>query len=106
MHYLDELESKSPLLLDYKPANEQSLLVDLLFNNPEMSLKQIMQIYGFKQALTVMSPRELKMMFTGKHKRSWYALLASAAKVKLPASPSPLRALREQLEKFEMIKQS
>jgi len=62
------------------------------------------QIYGFKQALTVMSPRELKQMLAGKHKRSWYALLTSAAKVKLPTSPSPLRNLREQLDKFEMIK--
>jgi len=97
-------ESKSPLLLDYQSPSPRGLLADLFFNNPDMSLKQIMQIYGFKQALTVMSPRELKQMFTGKHKRSWYALLTSAAKVKLPACPSPLRNLREQLDKFEMVK--
>ena len=50
LHYLDELESKRPLLLDYSVINSKALLADLIMNNPEMSPKQIMQLYGLKQA--------------------------------------------------------
>ncbi len=103
-HYLEELESKCPLLLDYKPSSPQGLLADLMFNNPDMTLKKIMQIYGLKQALMNMTPRELKMMCKGKHKRNWYLLLADAAKVQLPSASSPLRDLKKQLYKFEMIR--
>lgn len=104
LHYMDELESKRPLLLDYKPKSPQGLLADLIFNNPDLTPKYIVQAYGLKQLLMAMNIRELRTMFAGRNKRNWYALLANAAKIKLPASPSPLRSLREQLIKFEMIK--
>jgi hypothetical protein len=101
---MDELESKRPLLLDYKPKSPQGLLADLIFNNPDLTPKYIVQAYGLKQLLMAMNIRELRTMFAGKNKRNWYALLANAAKIKLPASPSPLRSLRVQLIKFEMLK--
>lgn len=99
LHYLDELESKRPLLLDYKVINSKALLADLIMNNPEMSPKQIMQLYGLKQALDLVPLRELRVMFAKHNSRSWHRLTAEAQKVQLPHMPSPLRNLREQLEK-------
>lgn len=101
LHYLDEIEKKRPLLLDYKPSSAKGLLVDLLFNNPDLTPKYIMQAYGLKQALNEMNLRELRTIFEGKNKRNWYSLLGDAAKIKLPGTLSPLRNLREQLIKFE-----
>jgi len=34
-------------------------LADLVFYNPELSPTKILQLFGLKQALNVMSPREL-----------------------------------------------
>lgn len=104
LHYLDEVESKRPLLLDYRARSAKGLLVDLIFNNPELTPKHIMQAYGLKLALSEMSIRELRVMFAGKNKRNWYQLMRDVAKVKLPAKHSPLRSLRERLVKFEILK--
>ena len=104
LHYLDEIERKRPLILDYKAPNDKALLVDLVLNNPDMSPKQIMQLYGFKQALNIMNPRELRTIFARYNKRNWYRLIVDAQKAQLPHAPSPLRNLREQLMKFEMVK--
>jgi hypothetical protein len=97
IHYLDELESKRPLLLDYKVSSSKALLADLIMNNPDMSPKQIMQLFGLKQALADVTLRELRVMFAKHNPRSWYRLIAEAQKVQLPHTPSPLRNLREQL---------
>lgn len=106
LHYLDEIERKRPILLDYKVSSDKALLVDLIFNNPDMSPKQIMQLYGLKQALNIMNPRELRTIFTRSNTRGWHRLIAETQKAKLPHAPSPLRGLREQLVKFEMVKSS
>jgi hypothetical protein len=104
LHYLDEIECKRLLLLDYHVKSPQRLLVDLVFNNPDLTARQIMQAFGLKQALAEMNLRELRMMFGGKNKRNWYQLMAEAAKIKLPVTYAPLRSLRDMLEKFELIK--
>jgi hypothetical protein len=41
LHYLDELESKRLRLLDYRITSDKALLVDLIFNNPEMGMKKL-----------------------------------------------------------------
>lgn len=97
IHYLDEIESRRPQLLDYKVTTNKALLADLIMNNPDMSPKQIMQLYGLKQALADVTLRELRVMFARHNPRSWYRLIAEAQKVQLPHTPSPLRDLREQL---------
>lgn len=48
LHYLDEVESKRPTLLDYKPKSDQALLVALRVNNSELNHRQILQIFGPK----------------------------------------------------------
>lgn len=103
LHYLDEIENKRPLLLDYT-ASDEVLLTDLILNNPNLSQKQILQFYGLKQALCSVGVRELRAIFAAYGKSSWYRLMADAEKVRLSAPPSPLRILREQLVKFKPLK--
>ncbi len=104
LYYFDEIEHKRPVLLDYQPSHDKVLLADLIFNNPELSLKKIFELYGFKKALDIVSTRELRMMFARKSDRSWYRLLADVQKVNLPRGQFSLKALREQIVKFEMLK--
>ncbi len=104
LHYLDEIERKRPLLLDYNSRSPRGLLADLVFNNLDLTARQTMQAFGLKQALAEMNLRELRMMFAGKNKRNWYQLMADAAKIRLPVTYAPLRSLREMVEKFEMVK--
>lgn len=99
MHYLDEIECKRPLLLDYKSTNNRALLTALICNNPELGPKQILQIYGLKQVLEDTNLRELRTLFTQYHIRGWYRLMADVQRVKLPSIVSPLRELRKQLIK-------
>ena len=104
LHYFDEVIQKRPKLLDYKTTNAKALLSDLIFNNPDLGPKQILQLYGFKQALDAMSPRELRVMFSRYSARSWYRLIADANNIKLPAGYDQFKVIKEQLVKFEPIK--
>lgn len=91
-------------MLDYKPANEKALLADLIFNNPELSPTRILQLFGLKLALTVMSPRELRMMFSKYNQKAWYKLMSDANKVTLPNEQRPLEVIREELTKLKALK--
>ncbi len=70
LYYLDELESKRSTLPDYKPKDDKTLLAALIFNNPTMSPKQIMQMFGLKKALEIVNVRELRVMFAKCNQRS------------------------------------
>lgn len=103
LYYLDDLESKRPLLLDYKSDNE-TLLADLVFYNPDLSSTKILQLFGLKQALNVMSPRELRMLFAKYNQKAWYRLMSDANKVKLPTGQRPLEIIRKELKQFKSLK--
>lgn len=104
LHYLDEIESKRPLLLDYK-ASGAALLADLIINNPDLNPKQILQFYGLKHALDTVNSRELRAMFAAYDQRSWHRLMTDTAKIRLPLSHKPLKNLRASLIKFMPLKE-
>lgn len=89
LHYLDELESKRPLLLDYKITSPKGLLVDLIFSNPDLNPKQVLQVYGLRYALDHMNLRELRVMFSRHSACSWYRLMADIKKINLPNIKQP-----------------
>lgn len=101
LHYLDELESKRPSLLDFKAANDKALLIALIENNPTLNPKCLIQAFGLKKALEVMSIRELRGIFATYHKRGWYRLIKEANEIKLPIPQRPLGTLRRYIEKFK-----
>jgi hypothetical protein len=94
LHYLDELERGRSLFLDYKHTNDKNLLAELRFNNPALSPKRIIQIFGMMKALQVFTLRELKVMFP---QRGWHRLMADAKDIQLSGIQSPLLALRKHL---------
>ena len=107
LHYMDELESKRPTLLDYKTSNGQdgkALLADLMFHNPELGPKKILQLYGLKHALDIMNPRELRAMFANHSTRTWYRLIAEANQIRLPETHKPFGVIRKCLEAFESLR--
>ena len=104
LHYLDELESKRPALLDYEAPNDNALLAALIVNNPKMRAKQILQMFGFKKALETGTCRELRTMFARYNSRSWYRLIADAKKINLPDTPSPFADIRKDVSKFKPLK--
>lgn len=104
LHYLDELESKRLPLFDYKPAMPNSLLADLVINNPSIGIRKTMQLFGLKQAFDSTNPRELRNMFGNYGQRSWYRLIAEAKAIKLPTTKSPFGLVREHLAHFEPLK--
>lgn len=103
LYYLDEIERRRPVLLDYK-ASDKALLAALFVHNPDMKQKQIFQVYGLKKALEVVNLRELRNMFGKQAERNWYRLMEDVQKVKLPTLQSPFGVVREQLVKFKVIK--
>ncbi len=104
LHYLDEIESKRPALLDYKSTTPKALLADLIVKNPQMGPQRIMQMFGLKQVFDTVNPRELRAMFGRKSQRSWYRLIAETKKIQLPPTISPLAVIRGYLTKFEPLK--
>ena len=104
LHYLDEVERARPPLLDFKVNNAKSLLVALIFNNPNLSPRRILQLYGLKLAFDYISIRELRTMFGAHNKRSWYRLIADmkdATITQQPISSNPFKVIRDCLEEFE-----
>lgn len=67
-----KVERARPPLLDFKTNNTKQLLVTLIFNNPTLSPRRILQLYGMKLALDTISIRELRTMFGTYNRRSWY----------------------------------
>jgi hypothetical protein len=104
LHYLDELESKRLPLFDYKTATPNSLLADLVINNPNIGIRKTIQLFGLKQAFDSSTPRELRNMFGKYGQRSWYRLIAETKIIKLPTTKSPLGVVREHLTHFEPLK--
>ncbi len=70
LHYLDELESKRPMLLDYKARNDKALLATLICNNPDLTPKQLLMLFGLRKAFETMDARELRVMFAKCNQRS------------------------------------
>jgi len=104
LHYLDELENKRLALFDYKPTTTSTLLADLVINNPSISIRKTIQLFGLKQAFDGTTPRELRNIFGKYGQRSWYRLISEAKKIKLPTTKSPFGVVREHLTHFEPLK--
>lgn len=104
LHYLDELEAQRPKLLDYKVSNPKALLADLIISNPKLGTKRIIQLFGLKNALDAVTPRELRVMFGKYSNRSWYRLFSEAKSVKVPFTKSPFDVIRKNLTSFELLK--
>ena len=104
LHYLDELESKRPPLLDYKATNDKALLAVLIFNNPDLSAKRILQIFGLTKALESMNMRELRGMFAKHNQRGWHRLMDEAKNIKISDAQSPFGIIRERLIKYRHLK--
>ncbi len=103
LHYIDELESKRPPLLDYKAANDKALLADLIFNNPELGSKRILQMYGLSKAMEIINIRELRGMLSKRNQRDWTRLMGEAKDIKLPGIQKPLGIIREHILKFKTL---
>ena len=98
LHYLDELESKRPAMLDYRAANDKALLTALILNNPDLSSKQILNMFGLKRALESVSIRELRAMFTKSTSRGFARLMGEATLVKVPVDSNVFGALRRRIK--------
>lgn len=104
LHYLDEMESKRPRLLDLKANNSKGLLADFIVNNPRLGPLKTLQVFGLKQALDIATLRELRAMFGKCSQRSWYRLIAETKRVRIPLTKSPFGVIREHLTRFEPLK--
>jgi len=100
LHNLDELESKRLPLLDYKAASDKALLADLIFNNPELSMKKIMQIYGLSKVLEVVNIRELRGMLSKRNQRDWSRFMGEVKTVKLPGTRKSFEVIRRHIMKY------
>jgi len=98
------MESKRPILLDFKAKNDEALLVALCMNNPELGARKILQMFGLKKALEFMTPRQLRVLFTRFYPRGWQRLMADAKKVIMPNANNSFGVIREQILKFKSCK--
>jgi len=76
LHYMNEIESKRPFILDYQSAADKAFFSTLIIN--KLSPKRIVELYGLKKALEVVTLRELRTMLNvGKRSSAnWSKLLS------------------------------
>ncbi len=105
LHYLDELESKRLPIFDYKIENDKAYLDDLAFNNPQLSVKKILQIYGLHKAIEAITIQELKGIFSKNHYREWYKLINDTKNIKpIRIERNSFKLLYQYLMKFKSNK--
>lgn len=71
-------------------------------NNQNMSAKQIVQTYGLKKILEIITLREFRSML-GAKRRNWYRLMEDAKEVQLPKEQGALQVVRRHIERFKSI---
>lgn len=104
LHYLNELEKQRPKILDYSPPNSATLLAQIIVNNPNIGVQKTLQLFGLKQALDTITPRELRAMLGKSSTRSWYRLIAQTKNIKLPQVDSPFDIVRKNITDFKPLK--
>ncbi len=93
-HYINELEKRRSPLLDLKAMDDKAFLADLIVNNPDMSPKQIMQIFGMKKALESYSMSDLQRMLGKPEARGWKWLTKCLAKMKSTSIAGTTKSLK------------
>ena len=91
-------------MVDYKAKNDKTLLVDLVLNNPDLGIRQILQLFGLKKVLEIVNLRELRSMFSKYNQRSWYRLMTDLNKVKLPNTQDSISIIKQHLIKFNPLR--
>jgi len=104
LHYLDECDGKRFPLYDYKKTTDKALLSDLIINNPKLSAKKTLLLFGIKQAFDTVNPRELRAMFGNCDTRTWYRLAEEAKEICLPKAQSPFAVIRDNLTQFKPLR--
>lgn len=104
LHYLEQIESKRPAILDYSAIGDKNLLATLVTHNAELNSKYILQIFGLKKALESFDIRELRAMLSRFSNRTWYRLIADANKIKLLPAIRPLEVIKGCISKFKPLR--
>lgn len=104
LHYLDILEQNRSPLSNFKTMTDKQFLAKLAVNNPDISIKDALALFGFKKALETTTLRELKMMFGKNNQAAWNRFIKRSETIKLPSQHTSFDVLREQLETFKPVK--
>lgn len=97
LHYLDELESKRLPLLDHKAADDKTLFIDLIANNPGLSTKKILQAYGLYKAMELMNMREIRQMLSKRNRINLNLFLGEIKNITLRNSKSSFIVIRKHI---------
>lgn len=109
LHYVDLLENKHHSFLDFTTSNDQSLLSWLIFYNPKLKIKQILQYIGLKKILETMTLDELKKIVSKQQQLNLNKLLKELEIIEMPhteknALAQPFEIIRQQIERYKSIK--
>lgn len=75
-----------------------------MLNNPDLGIRQVLQLFGLKKILEVVNLRELRSMFSKYNQRSWYRLMADLNKVTLPNTQDSVSIIRKHLINYKPLK--
>lgn len=104
VYYLDDLEDRRPPIIDYQASTPNTLLADLIINNPTMGPVKLLQLFGLKMAIDKIGVRGLRAMLKKSSTRSWYRLMAEGRKITLPSNTTPtFQIIRQNLDTFEPV---
>lgn len=104
LHYLDEVETNRSPLLNFKNVDDKAFLARIAFENPKITPKQAVLALGLKHALEAAPLRELKAMIGRNNPQGWYRLMKDTQSIRLPATQSPFKVIRDQLITFKALK--
>ncbi len=102
-HYLEDIQSKRPAILDYKNSGARRFITEVRIANPQTSNAELLKMYGLKQALEEVSLRELREMLGHGRDRGWYRLIEKVNNLKLPQRIDPLTEIIEKIKVYSPL---
>ena len=105
LHYLDTLEKQQLPFFDLSPTTtDKNLLSQLIIHNPHLSTTKVIQLFGFKRLLEIMTMQELQQMFAHHHQRSLQRLLNDARTLVVPGRIDTFDVIKKQVQKNKALK--
>jgi len=104
LHYLEEIESNYPPLLNYEYDSPEKFFTDFMINNPDKRLCSALKYLGMRVLFEKLGVREFRKLIGRYSNGAWYSLNSDMKKLKRIEELSTFDLLRENIVNYQPLK--
>lgn len=103
LNVLQLMKENYPILLNPRDDNPQTIVKDILIQNPHMKLKTLLAVVGYKYLVQEVGVRGFRNMIRKFSDNSWYNLKRNMKKIHINSGEFLMDRIIEDVEKFETV---